>query len=433
MYICKKLSKKKPKSATKTLAQQLRWQIILAGIAFSFAIIISLSFITWRSVEFTIDSFLKMETYNLVKRLENNLELALPKNRTFQAYKEWEDIPIRLKQPFDHLTIEDNQIYEIKIINETGKMDYVSLLHFVDSKGQDIFALSVYDAKETDEIINSIIGNLLNDAIWLALLIFLILFGLVFWLLKRTSEPMTLLSQWAYKLKDNDHLLKEDFPIAELNDLASQLKAGINRITEYNLREQQFLKYASHEIRTPLAIIQTCLDTLDFKLSGKDKKTVQRALKASSNMNRLSSALLWLSRESEKPIEKTVVKLVPFCQQQIIDHQYLINNRDVFIQTNMSVEDIEIEADLLQIVFANLLRNACQLSGPGTIEIIIDEYSMHIKNPKNTTEPIGSSYQSFGLGLQLVSRISKKLEWTFNFLDHPSYVEVQIIWSKTSK
>lgn len=433
MYICKKLSKKKPKSATKTLAQQLRWQIILAGIAFSFAIIISLSFITWRSVEFTIDSFLKMETYNLVKRLENNLELALPKNRTFQAYKEWEDIPIRLKQPFDHLTIEDNQIYEIKIINETGKMDYVSLLHFVDSKGQDIFALSVYDAKETDEIINSIIGNLLNDAIWLALLIFLILFGLVFWLLKRTSEPMTLLSQWAYKLKDNDHLLKEDFPIAELNDLASQLKAGINRITEYNLREQQFLKYASHEIRTPLAIIQTCLDTLDFKLSGKDKKTVQRALKASSNMNRLSSALLWLSRESEKPIEKTVVKLVPFCQQQIIDHQYLINNRDVFIQTNMSVEDIKIEADLLQIVFANLLRNACQLSGPGTIEIIIDEYSMHIKNPKNTTEPIGSSYQSFGLGLQLVSRISKKLEWTFNFLDHHSYVEVQIIWSKTSE
>ncbi|MFT6906614.1 MAG: signal transduction histidine kinase [Oleiphilaceae bacterium] len=417
------------KRSTKTLAQQLRWQIILAGIAFSIAIIVSLSFITWRSVEFAVDSFVKMEAHNLLKRLENEPELVLPKDKAFQAYRSWKDIPVKLKQPFSDLSIVDNQIYEIQMLSETGESNYISLLHYVNNQGQSLYALSIYDVNETDGIIDNIIENLIIDALWLFLLIFLTLFGFVFWLLKRTSEPMALLSQWAFKLKNNDHLLKEEFPIAELNDLASQLKSGVDKITEYNLREQQFLKYASHEIRTPLATIRACLDTLDFKLSGPEKKTVQRALKASSNMNRLSSALLWLARESEKPIEKTNIELTSFCEQQVTDHQYLINNRDVLINTKINIDFIEIETDLLQIVFANLLRNACQLSGNGSIQITIDETYLYIKNPTIPEDEIGfSSYQSFGLGLQLVSRICEKIGWTFKFSEHPNYVEAQVIW-----
>jgi signal transduction histidine kinase len=417
------------KSSTKTLAQQLRWQILIAGIGFSIVLIVSLSFITLRSVEFAVESYSKMEAHNLLKRLELDPQQALPKTDSFQAYRNWEDIPAKLKQLFDYLSIEANQIYEVQVINETGASDYVSLLHFVNSQGQSIYALSIYDTKEIDSIAGDIIENLLKDGVWLFLLIFITLFGLTFWLLKRASEPMALLSQWAYKLKNNDHLLKEEFPIAELNDLAIQLKAGVNRITEYNLREQQFLKYASHEIRTPLATIQACLDTLDFKLSGSDKITVQRALKASSNMNRLSSALLWLARDSEKPIKKTIVNLDVFCHQQVESHKYLINHHDVLIEANIHVESIEIEADLLQIVFANLLRNACQLSGPGTINIVIDETSLLINNSIILEDNTGSpSYQSFGLGLQLVSRICEKLGWTFSFLEHENHVEAQIIW-----
>ena len=417
------------KRSTKTLAQQLRWQIILSGIAFSIAIILSLSFITWRSVEFAVDSFVKMEAHNLLKRLEHEPALVLPKDKSFQAYRSWKDIPVKLKQPFSNLSIVDNQIYEVQILSETGENNYISLLHYVNNQGQSLYALSIYDVNETDDIIDNIIENLIIDALWLFLLIFLTLFGFVFWLLKRTSEPMALLSQWAFKLKYNDHLLKEEFPIAELNDLASQLKSGVDKITEYNLREQQFLKYASHEIRTPLATIRACLDTLDFKLSGPEKKTVQRALKASSNMNRLSSALLWLARESDKPIEKTNIELTSFCEQQVTDHQYLIKNRDVFIKTQINVDFIEIEMDLLQIVFANLLRNACQMSGNGSIQITIDESYLYIKNPTIPEDDIGfSSYQSFGLGLQLVSRICEKIGWTFKFSERPNYVEAQVTW-----
>jgi signal transduction histidine kinase len=417
-------------SSTKTLPQQLRWHLILAGIAFGIAIIVSLTFITIRTVDFATDSILKMEADNLLNSLEQEPNKPLPKDKGLQAYLSWEHVPLNLQTPFSHLNIEYNQVYEEEYINDTGGYSYIALLFFRNNKGKSIYLLSEYSAKQTDEIMLNILENLLLDAFWLLISIFFLLFLFVFWLLRRTNESMKLLSNWAYKLKDNDHLTKEEFPIAELNDLAAQLKAGVDRITEFNMREQQFLKHASHEMRTPLATIQACLDTLDFQLSGAPQKTVQRALRASSNMNRLSSALLWLARESESPIKKSSVQLVPFCQHQIEEHQYLLKKRDIKIELRVNTDSIDIEEDLLLVIFSNLLRNACQFTGEGTITINMSADSVSISNPIDPEcEGSGSSHHSFGLGLQLVSRICEKLGWEFSFEEQSSSVKAQVAWA----
>jgi signal transduction histidine kinase len=419
-------------SSTKTLPQQLRWQLILAGIAFGIAIIVSLTFITIRTVDFATNSILKVEAHNLLNSLEQQPNKPLPKDKGLQAYLSWENIPLNLQTPFSHLNIEYNQVYEEEYINDTGGYSYIALLFFRNNKGKSIYLLSEYSAKQTDEVMLNILENLLLDAFWLLISIFFLLFLFVFWLLKRTNESMKLLSNWAYKLKDNDHLTQEEFPIAELNVLAAQLKAGVDRITEYNMREQQFLKHASHEMRTPLATIQACLDTLDFQLSGALQKTVQRALRASSNMNRLSSALLWLARESESPIEKSSVQLVPFCQHQIEEHQYLLKNRDIKIELRVNTDSIDIEEDVLLVIFSNLLRNACQFTGEGTITINMSAHSVSISNPIDPEcEGSGSSHHRFGLGLQLVSRICEKLGWEFSFEEHSSSVKAQVAWCTT--
>jgi signal transduction histidine kinase len=419
-------------SSTKTLPQQLRWQLILAGIAFGIAIIVSLTFITIRTVDFATDSILKVEAHNLLNSLEQQPNKPLPKDKGLQAYLSWENIPLNLQTPFSHLNIEYNQVYEEEYINDTGGYSYIALLFFRNNKGKSIYLLSEYSAKQTDEVMLNILENLLLDAFWLLISIFFLLFLFVFWLLKRTNESMKLLSNWAYKLKDNDHLTQEEFPIAELNVLAAQLKAGVDRITEYNMREQQFLKHASHEMRTPLATIQACLDTLDFQLIGAPQKTVQRALRASSNMNRLSSALLWLARESESPIEKSSVQLVPFCQHQIEEHQYLLKNRDIKIELRVNTDSIDIEEDVLLVIFSNLLRNACQFTGEGTITINMSAHSVSISNPIDPEcEGSGSSHHRFGLGLQLVSRICEKLGWEFSFEEHSSSVKAQVAWCTT--
>ncbi len=417
------------KSPARTLAQQLRWQLLLAGLAFSFAIILSLNILTWRSVEFAADSFMRFEAHSLLKQITDDPTVPLPREKSFQAYKAWDDIPEPLRQVFSGVSIEDNRLHEEKFTDQTGVSEYVSLLHYVNKSGQSLYALSIYNANEIDEVIESIIGNMLTEAIWLILIIFMTLFILVFWLLKRTNEPLFLLSKWAERLKQDDHLSKEDFPIAELNDLAAQLKMGVDRITEYNLREQQFLKHASHEMRTPLATVQACLDTLNFKLTGPDKNTVMRALRASSNMNRLSAALLWLARESDKPINKTYVDVNELCRQQVASHQYLISNRDITIETTVSVDGIEIEEDLLLIVLANLLRNACQFTTEGVIKLSFNAEFLSIENSieleQNESE---APYHSFGLGLQLVQRICQKLGWVFDFVEQDERVCVIVRW-----
>ena len=71
------------KNSKKTLAQQLRWQTFIAGIGFSIALIISLSFITLRSVEFAVESYSKMEAHKLLKRLELDPQQTLPKTDSF--------------------------------------------------------------------------------------------------------------------------------------------------------------------------------------------------------------------------------------------------------------------------------------------------------------------------------------------------------------
>jgi signal transduction histidine kinase len=169
---------------------------------------------------------------------------------------------------------------------------------------------------------------------------------------------------------------------------------------------------------------------LDFQLSGAPQKTVQRALRASSNMNRLSSALLWLARESESPIKKSSVQLVPFCQHQIEEHQYLLKKRDIKIELRVNTDSIDIEEDLLLVIFSNLLRNACQFTGEGTITINMSADSVSISNPIDPEcEGSGSSHHSFGLGLQLVSRICEKLGWEFSFEEQSSSVKAQVAWA----
>lgn len=414
---------------TKTLAQQLRWQTLLVGVVFCFAILLSLSVLMIRTMDFASDSFIKLEAHNMLKQLTRDPDMTLPTDVNYQAYRHWQEIPQEVQRVFPQAEIESNEVLEKEIADKEGRVKYFSMLHYVNDHKASIFLISINDVEEIDDVLELIVNNMLVEAIWLIVMIFVGLFLFVYWLLKRTNEPMVLLSEWAKRLKDNDQLNRDDFPIAELNDLAAQLKTGVDRITEYNLREQQFLKHASHEMRTPLATIQACLDTLDFKLTGPERTTVQRALKASLNMNRLSSALLWLARESEKPIEKTSVNVDKFCRQQVADHQYLITNRKVEIKCDIDVESMDIEEDLLLIVFANLLRNACQFTSEGRIHIKLNEQSLSIQNPVEANKSVNpSNYQSFGLGLQLVERICQKLNWQFSFVEEANYVQVSVFW-----
>jgi len=416
----------------KSLSEQLRWQLIYSGIALFIASLLILIFFTIRAVNYTSDSLMHLEASALIHELIQDKNTPLPQGKSLQAYRSWEAIPAPLRRHFDKALISNNEIIESFIKTDQNTDAYLYLLRKHDPNIGDIYILCLYDAELADGVALNIIENMIGQAFLVTLIISIFLFAFIFWLLKKTSRPMSLLSDWARELKENEPTKTVIFPIAELNTLAGQLKDGVNRIAQYNLREQQFLKHASHELRTPLATVQACLDTLNLQSDGAQRKTIGRALKASANMSRLSTTLLWLARESERPIAKEEIELDSFCQQIINDYQYLTQDRDLKVHYQSHVSTIDIELDLFSIILTNLVRNACQYSAKGEIDLQVFAEHLQISNPVDGGLASGSAFPSFGLGLQLIERICRKLDWQFNYEQSDTRVSVSIHWLKNN-
>jgi signal transduction histidine kinase len=320
---------------------------------------------------------------------------------------------------------------EVIVRTSQGVAEYYYLLHHEDPAGNSVYLFSRHDEAEVDAVFGSFFKSAFIQAFWLTSIIFVALFFLIRWLIRRTTEPLALLSQWATDLANNPgQALNVTFPIEELNLLAAQLRKGVEQTRAHNERERLFLQHASHELRTPLAIIQASLDTLDLQGHASSQPAVQRALRASANMRRLSATLLWLARETGQPADKTRVDLRLLCKKIIDDHRYLVSNRAIRIQTDISPESAEIESDLLAIVIANLVRNAFQYSSEGVLFVNVSACEICVTNP---TDSAGNSndhdvHDSYGLGLQLVQRICRKMEWQFAFEQSAEQVSVIVRW-----
>lgn len=413
----------------RTLAEQVRWQLLWLGTGLFFVCLLLLFVFAWRAAVLNTNSLMQLEAQSLIRQATEHPDLPLPRGETFSAYRQWKDIPESLRNHFG--TPPSGKVMEVNLTNADGTVDYLYLLHHIDGNYGELFLLSRHHAAEIEAVSIAFFKTALNQAFWLTLIIFISLFFMVRWLIRRTTAPLALLSRWASGLgKNPDQPLSTNFPIEELNQLAAQLHEGVSRIQAFNQREQQFLKHASHELRTPLAIIQASLDTLNLQSNETSRPAVQRALKASANMRRLSAALLWLARESEQPVDKSYIAVRDLCEQIIKDHRYLLNSRQIDICCHVSIDTLYIENDLFSIVIANLVRNAFMYGVDGVIELEVSANGFRIANPiqaEANSEKYNDS-PGFGLGLQLVQRICSKLGWQFVFAIEQDFFIVTVAW-----
>lgn len=422
----------KNKRKTKTLAQQVRWQLLWLGSGLFFAFLILIFVFAWRTTHLTTTSLMQLEAQSLVRQTIDQPHQPLPQGKTFSAYLQWSQVPKELRQHFETSPIIENKMIEKHITAENKESEYLYLLHYVDEQYGEIYLFSRHTTYEVETIFIDLFYQAIKQAFWLTLAIFIALFFLVRWLINRTTQPLVLLSEWASELNNRpEQQLNINFPLQELNQLATQLHQGVSEIQAYNQREQEFLKHASHELRTPLAIVQASLDTLALQNRPEAKTIVQRALKACTNMRHLSSALLWLARESKTPPKKERINVAVLTEQIVNNHKALASNRNIEVKTTIESETIEVEADLFFILLSNLIKNAFQYSSDGSIDIAISKHQLSIRNP-NAEKPSNDDrgdIQSFGLGLQLVQRICTKMGWIFRCDTSEDYFSVTISWS----
>jgi signal transduction histidine kinase len=419
-----------------SLKQAIRNNLIILGILVTLCyvglITLSYSF----GLEKVIELAGRVEGMMIERELLENPNMPLPQTETQSVYREWENVPLKWQTPFNDIVLSDAQQYETTV--QVGKhYDYVSLNHYFMNNGTQLFIFSRMTEDEIDYLIKGVIGVGLNYLLIGVALIFLLLLCVIILLAKRITSPVLALNTWAGNLGSELHPKHKNFSFTELNQLADSLIGAINRSAALADREHAFLKHSSHELRTPLAVMQASLDTLQEQHE-KNGQTIPRplarALRASKNMRNITHTLLWLARESPKPLVKEPCDLHQLINEQLESHQYLLSDKDVTVTVkNRTDKKIAIEIELLRIVVANLIRNALQYTEQGKIEVEINHHGLNIINSINPEEPFDTQQPGFGLGLQLVKRICERSGWRIKWHRKTSEVEILINLLPTSE
>ena len=428
----------------KRLNRQLLIYIGLCGAIFIalYSVIIANYFIF--GLELHSKVIFENEAKNYYAQYKVNKNTPLPENSTLRSYRSLIDVPEVL------LALHSESVYEhgpLKMghgemkIFERGDFDKYDDAFNVDSlcfnelcetvffysyniDGDEwLYMVMGLPDTETDKLHNTEFDNAAKVLMLIAFLFFLTVLALAFLLSKKIIQPMTRLAYWAENL-EFEHLKGEipDLEFEELDIIASQLKSTFIRLDNVLANEKLFLSSASHELRTPIAVLTTNLAVLEallqqYSADSKELQVLSRVIRAVENMKQLTQTLLWLNKGIDDFPPATAVNLQILLEQVIDECSYLLNSKNVNISIeNKGANEIKAPEVLCKIIITNLIRNAFQYTQNGLVEITLENNSVEIINLCESAELILDKdvvEHSFGIGLQLVERITNKLHWAF--------------------
>ncbi|MCK5664615.1 MAG: HAMP domain-containing histidine kinase [Thiotrichaceae bacterium] len=248
-----------------------------------------------------------------------------------------------------------------------------------------------------------------------------------FWLANRVISPVIRLAQQVTKI-ENDFIplkLEEGYRKDEVGKLAQAFEVSHQRLVEFIERERYFTGDVSHELRTPLTIIEGATEILlsdDMKDS--HRKGVLRIARASSQIIRLTSALLTLAREKPQKNEAHHCSVKTVLERVVDDHRYLLTRKAVEVNLSVHTDFVtNVDTELLYVVLANLIRNAFGSTKKGNVHIQLFENRIVIEDTGTGMSDderlkIFDRYYSTnkstggqGIGLSLVKRICQYYDW----------------------
>ncbi len=227
-------------------------------------------------------------------------------------------------------------------------------------------------------------------------------------LAKKTLSPLRQLTEQFQD--DSDELpqgFAADFAGDEVGVLAQQLEHTIAQVNDAAEREFEFNRGVSHELRTPIQIAQNALELLLLKAEQPDSKNqvvMDRLQRAIMQMKQITEAFLWLASDysvrQESCDGKTVIN--------DLIQMYLSSHPDRPINTELSGDlNYKAPASVVKIIVDNLLRNAMQHSGTGSVKVLLSAQLISVENAllKDAIQP------GHGIGLSIVRRLCEQLNW----------------------
>jgi signal transduction histidine kinase len=222
----------------------------------------------------------------------------------------------------------------------------------------------------------------------------------------------------------------QDARITEFQELQAALQRLTRKVqTDYqNLKA--FSENAAHELRTPLAILHTQLEEAlqDPALTANQAEKLTAALQAVGRLTRLNQALLLLTKiENQQFMDNQTLDLSEKVESLLARLQDFVENKH--LQLSLELTPLPLQADpyLLEVLLANLLRNAIRYNQPGgKLRIHIRDRKLSIANsgaplglpPEQLFERFAKGSErpdSLGLGLAICQKICERYDWRLSY------------------
>ncbi|MDV3469565.1 HAMP domain-containing sensor histidine kinase [Stenotrophomonas sp. C3(2023)] len=251
------------------------------------------------------------------------------------------------------------------------------------------------------------------------------------WLARRVSR-------WDAGHPDAQDLAPEHLPAdvqGETRQLAAALHSLATRVSEQVARERNFTRDASHELRTPLTVIRVASDMAlaDESTGQRQRRSLERIQRAGRDMEAVIDAFLILAREADVAPQMERFDVVELVRYEVDNAIELMVGRPVHVELHHD-GPVELHGPprVLQVVVSNLVRNACNYTDDGRIDVFVEPDRVRVRDtgigmspdalarafePFYRAEP--SRPQGTGLGLSIVQRLCTRFGWQVEVTSQP--------------
>jgi signal transduction histidine kinase len=233
---------------------------------------------------------------------------------------------------------------------------------------------------------------------------------------------------------------EEPHPPLEHPDLDREVSALAHALDQYHesimgmmRREQEFTANASHELRTPLTAIRTSCELLatDTGLGEKTRARIEMIASAAEQMTERIEALLYLARQ-RPPQAAEVVALRECVTEAAVPWRDEIARKGLAFDVPIRDDAVvRLDRKALQLVLANLIKNAVRYTERGFVRVTYDERRLtvadsgsgiareHLPQVFERHYRAGHQNDGLGLGLAIVRRICDDLGWKIEVESQP--------------